>query len=301
MLRMKDIFVKIFVWSVLCFALPVLGGCGGGYKEATGTASPASGDIVAPGDGIKLSGGWYAVEHYGGTTFRWVRNNAEFSACPDASHHAVVINVEPGPSMGSHPLKLFVRDRYKTSAYDISARDQIVFALPESRMGPVPIVLQARGGNIPVPKDPRTLNFRVFKISIGSRVANCNVDITDAISPLETGANWFPLESFGGSTFRWMTQDGQLRLTRAEPRGSNLSIEVEKGPGFGNAPGLFTVVGPHGVVATSPQFGERTMVNIHLPAAAAGTVYTIHVRSAGKLIQRDPRVLNLRVFFVKLQ
>jgi hypothetical protein len=123
---------------------------------------------IADGRTVHLIDGWHALEVQFDHLFRWVDNDAVFEL-PNERAGAVVlsIDVEPGPSLGGGPLRLNVLDRAGNSVSGLQAvgRRQFRLRLPPSPVAPSRFILRAEGGGMPVPRDPRRLNFRVFRLA----------------------------------------------------------------------------------------------------------------------------------------
>jgi len=138
--------------------------------EKTSAASPVSWnvsvpDIVAAGNEVTLGGGWYDLETYPGGLFRWVNNDAELMVTRhDAGPVSLLLDVEGGPSLAGKPLALQVFvDGRKLDTVTAPGRQTMRFALPK---GTGTVRLHVESANAAVPRDPRILNFRVFRVSV---------------------------------------------------------------------------------------------------------------------------------------
>lgn len=295
--------------SLICIAfaiLPTIGlvACGhGAATTGSGTSSTTAGPalanagIIRAGDGVQLGSGWYPLEHYKGLTFRWVKNDAEVLACPDANDRTLTMLVEPGPGVGNKPFMLSMYGNHGDHAAMLIrgrqyAKVSISPGIPAERF-----ILHLNSPNLPTPHDPRILNFRAMDILLGSHAADCASDIVRDGSPIQIGKNWYPLESYAGKWFRWVNTGAQVRLMKAQPKAFALEAKVEPGPSLAGAPLVIDVQTADGSLVThTTQIIGKQYIVIPLPASPAGTTYTLKVHSANKPVPGDPRILNFRVF-----
>ena len=137
---------------------------------ATGAGiAGATGPDIAPAS-VAFSDGWYAVEHYKGTTFRWVSNNAHFSlSAPRDEHAQLSFVVESGPGMGSKQFTLQLQHNGVTvGSADVLRQQSTIYYDVDLKAGENDFVFHADGGGKPTPHDPRTLNFRVLRVGVTS-------------------------------------------------------------------------------------------------------------------------------------
>jgi len=108
--------------------------------------------------------GFYPLEHLGGSTFRWVSNDAEILLHATRDDH-LAFDVEPGPGVGSKPFALSVRDSTgnERAKINVASRKTVNLALSEFQGDR--IVLHTDDGGQTVKTDPRVLNFRVFAVT----------------------------------------------------------------------------------------------------------------------------------------
>lgn len=123
-------------------------------------------------DKISLGNGWYPFETYEGKSFQWVgKEPAEIIyKYSDNNLGSIKLNLEPGPSCGKEPLKLYVYLNDKLiNENRLISRKIIEIDLKNYKNnlkdGNNIIKLVPSSKNISVPGDPRTLNFRVFNIN----------------------------------------------------------------------------------------------------------------------------------------
>ncbi len=286
-------------------AVIALSACHGSSQVAGGssTASPRDVGIVNAGDGIILGSGWYPLEHYRGLTFQWSRNDAEITACPDANDRTLAVLMEPGPGVGSKPFRLTITGNHGDQRSMIVRGREYVKIDVGANVPAETFVFHAQTRNLPTPgHDPRILNFRALDVVLGSSIADCSRDVVHDASPLALGSGWYPLESFGGERFRWVNNDAQITLTSAQPRPFTIEADVEPGPSLGGSPLSITVRGQNGrTLASSAPVPGRSFVTLALPAEPANTRLTLSVRSKNVRVPNDPRMLNFRVFDLKVK
>ena len=140
-------------------------------REGTFNVSPEGRPVLSPGDvaatdsGILFGRGWLPVERYT-EAFRWAGQRAELLLDrPPDSASALLVELEPGPGTGGEPLDLDVagEDHRVLAHVSVDRRSRLRLPLP----APLPAHLwfRVRGGGLPTRRDPRVLNFRVFRLS----------------------------------------------------------------------------------------------------------------------------------------
>jgi hypothetical protein len=107
-----------------------------------------------------LDEGWYPLEHYAGETFRWARDGAIIAF--QNPMPAPKLLIEPGPSIGTEAMRLEVIEGPRISqSFTIAGRSWIT--IDASRGGK--LTFRVLNGGKPVATDPRTLDFRIFRIA----------------------------------------------------------------------------------------------------------------------------------------
>lgn len=146
-----------------------------GSTKAAAPKSPI--DIIssnATGQ-IALGAGWYELEKTASVPFRWVNNNVEIVLDMPAGKDLVTLGMElePGPGVALKPFELLLfRESSKTpfEKVTIQGRETVQINLHLSSGTTEVITLKLEGGGQLVPQDGRTLNFRVFKITLSEPV-----------------------------------------------------------------------------------------------------------------------------------
>ena len=254
------------------------------------TVVAAPRDIIPETRDIALGTGWYPLEVHRGQSFRWVENDAVVNvAVLRPVRHVLRLLVEPGPGVGLKPFELTARlaDGTRLAAVTVAGKQRVEIDLPPESPRALSVVLHAETGGKADPKDPRVLNFRLFEIAVEHRP-----DVMPAWARPQK--SFYPLETFAGSMFRWVSNDALIALDRE--RGSALVFEAEPGPGLDSRPFTLHVLRPDGSEVTTAKIGSRTRVSVPMKDLADVASLTLHVDGGGKAIADDPRVLNFRIF-----
>lgn len=290
-----------------------------GFEAVSGPGvSPrAVPDVVTTVSGLRLGVGWHEVETSDGESFRWVDNDADiFVTDPGRAHSGLSLDIEPGPGVASRPFTLNVPDSngQTVGLFEVRGRQRVDVALPSGHVPVRGFRLHVDGGGQGVPDDPRTLNFRVFKLGWSDSAQfiepttlsklNAPSDIGPAIyrqaltrgelpiDGLFVGNGWHPLETFDGKTFRWAENDAQIVVTAPSGTKRRVQFAVEAGPGLGPTPLALEVIDDSGRV-----IAMTGGVTIELPIVAGETAtFSLRVDEGGLPTPNDPRILNFRVF-----
>lgn len=116
---------------------------------------------------VQLHRNWERVVVRDGECFRWVETNAVFSVVGAVPGETTLeLDVEPGPSCGPLPARLYVLDAAdrEVAALMISERESMSVKLPVTSGLPARFRLCLDGAGRRIPNDPRILNFRVFRM-----------------------------------------------------------------------------------------------------------------------------------------
>jgi hypothetical protein len=262
----------------------------------------APSDIVSPGSGLTLGTGWYLHETAAGNSFRWVANNAQIVVNrPIGSVKKIAIVAEAGPGLGQPKMTVHVLDRAgkEVASGVFDGKQRVRFDLPVSPGQDTSFTLRVDGGGKKAPRDPRTLNFRVFSIDDATSDAAIGAGHPDIAGPGITIAdNWYPLEEFNGATFRWVNNDAQFEVKADQSGNRRLKLLVAPGPGL-QKPTSFAIslrdASGHEIQKAAVR-GLST-VYLSLPLAAGSNKFSLHVDGGGKSgIHGDSRTLDFRVF-----
>ncbi len=281
-------------------------------------------DDITADPTIFLGGGWYPLEVEEGKTFRWVNNDAEVIITdPGGKQQELRLEVASGPGLNGGPFELQVLDADGQVVAAAEAPDRGVVDLPlplTAGEGHIFRLHVEGGGHERTTDNPRILNFRVFSIGWAKplyedvrslKTLNANPDITElehtrALSEenslptdgLLLGPTWYPLEVVNGETFRWVSNDAEIVVTRPSGRQQGLRLEVASGPGLNGGPFELQVLDADGQVVAKAEAPDRGVVDLPLPITAGeGHIFRLHVEDGGREgTANDPRILNFRVF-----
>lgn len=131
-------------------------------------------DGFTPSVALHLGQGWEAYENFGGEHFRWAGRSTELLLTGGNNDGVanVVLDLEPGPSHGSSPLKLEVLDKDGSLVFTsttITGRNTVMLPLNYRKQQTSVYTLRTKSDNLPISGDPRVLNYRVFSLVL------CNV------------------------------------------------------------------------------------------------------------------------------
>jgi hypothetical protein len=238
---------------------------------------------------VALGEGWYPLESYRGQQFRWAKKDATVHvAVLDSTQALLRVVVEPGPGLGSKPLQLeaLLEDGTALGRATVTSKQPVAFPLPPESPRAHTVLLRAAGGGKTLTTDSRILDFRAFEVSVERRA-----DVLPSWAV--PGKGFYELELMGGSTFRWVSNDGEISVHASH--GDTLSFDVEPGPGVGSKEFALSVRDGAGEELASEQIASRTTVHVPL-AGLEGDRLVLHTDDGGQSVKTDPRVLNFRLF-----
>ncbi len=125
-------------------------------------------DILPPGSSARPGSGWYPLETFNGETFRWAANDAQIEIPEKSNVKHLLLEVEPGPGVGSKPFILRVLEASGAQIAEIEVRTRQTVSIPIGKAeeeGPVSVTLRAEGGGTQIGSDHRIMNFRAFQHS----------------------------------------------------------------------------------------------------------------------------------------
>ena len=141
-------------------------------REGTFSVSPDGRPLPGPGDvasidsGILFGKGWLPVERYTRQEpFRWAWQRAELALenVPEPVS-ALLIDLEPGPGTGGEPLDLEVIGDGHQALARVTVARRSRLRLPFASPLPARLLFRVHGGGLPTSRDPRVLDFRVFRL-----------------------------------------------------------------------------------------------------------------------------------------
>jgi hypothetical protein len=128
---------------------------------------PGPGDVASADSGILFGKGWLPVERYTKLEpFRWAGPRAELllENVPEPVS-GLLVELEAGPGTGGEPLDLEVigEDHQALARVTVARRSRL--RLPLAPPLPARLVFRVHGGGLPTNRDPRVLDFRIFRLA----------------------------------------------------------------------------------------------------------------------------------------
>ncbi|HYL39349.1 MAG TPA: hypothetical protein VEV17_25745 [Bryobacteraceae bacterium] len=121
-------------------------------------------------------------------------------------------------------------------------------------------------------------------------------DIAAQDSGLLFGRGWLPVERYTAQEpFRWAGQHAELLLETPPENVSALVVELEPGPGTGNAALDLEVVREDFQVLAHVNVSRRSRLRLPLASPLPARLW-FRVRNRGLPTEQDPRILNFRAF-----
>jgi hypothetical protein len=121
-------------------------------------------------------------------------------------------------------------------------------------------------------------------------------DIAAPESGILFGKGWLPVERYtANEPFRWAGQRAELLLNQPPGQVSALLVELEPGPGTGNAPLDLEVISEGYQVLAHVTVARRSRLRLPLPSPLPARLW-FRVHSGGLPTEMDPRILNFRAF-----
>src|SRR5260370_22126115 len=116
-------------------------------------------DITGESTDLVLGRGWYPVESFAGTRFRWASNDAEILvAALQPCRISLVLTVEPGPGVGLKPFALQILGGGKELArVDVRGKQAVRIDLPSIGATIHRLALHVEGGGRTIANDARVL------------------------------------------------------------------------------------------------------------------------------------------------
>jgi hypothetical protein len=127
---------------------------------------PGPGDVASADSGILFGKGWLPVERYTKQEpFRWAGPRAELvlENVPEPVS-GLLVELEAGPGTGGEPLDLEVigEDHRALARVTVARRSRL--RLPLAPPLPARLLFRVHGGGLPTNRDPRVLDFRIFRL-----------------------------------------------------------------------------------------------------------------------------------------
>jgi hypothetical protein len=194
------------------------------------------------------------------------------------------------------------------------ARSPVQFADPPTGAPPGWVTDQrARQSGAPEPSGPRGV-LPLYKDATALRQWNSKQDIVPAESLAELyrgndlpagglflGRGWYGREADERGCFHWVNTDAEIVITRPSSDADHLILEVESGPGMRVEPFELKLYDEAGALVGTATVSYRHDVRFDLPPVSGdGALFRLIAPSGGRDLPSDPRILNFRVFSIRL-
>lgn len=112
-----------------------------------------------------------------------------------------------------------------------------------------------------------------------------------------TGNGWYPIETYNGNIFRWVTNDAEIIIGAPSGKISKICVELEAGPSLGRTSFMLDVLDGAGKVVAQTGVVNREKVSFDVPLHYNETaIFRLHVDSDDLPVPGDSRIMNFRVF-----
>jgi hypothetical protein len=255
-------------------------------------------DVIDPDEGLVLGEGWSAEEAREGAVFRRCHPGAELVVNPMGNATRTIrLDLEAEGVPGAAPCQVEVRDEAGkvVARSPLRGRQEVSFTVPTDPQRVSLLSFQARPDG---PSGPAGSPVRLRAYAPpGAQLLGPGGLVKREISHGEAriGANWYPLESWDGQTFRWFNTDAVVRVPAAGPR-SALVLDAEPGPGVGGQPCRLVLLGPDGEELSAIQLAARQKVGLPVPAGRPAGDLHLCVEGGGRRAPFDRRIMNVRAF-----
>jgi hypothetical protein len=114
---------------------------------------------------------------------------------------------------------------------------------------------------------------------------------------IAAGNNWYPVETYEGTTFRWVHNDAELIISAPSGKYSKISMELEAGPSLGRTSFILEIQDIYGRVVAEAGVMNRAIISFDVPLVYNETaIFRLHVESDDMSVTGDNRIMNYRVF-----
>jgi len=135
-----------------------------------------------------------------------------------------------------------------------------------------------------------------YNVSPEGRPVLAPGDIASTSSGILFGKGWLPVERYTAQEpFRWAGQNAELLLDKLTDTSLTLLVDLEPGPGTGNAPLDLEVISESYEVLAHVTVDRRSRLRLPLSAPFPSRLW-FRVHGGGFPTDRDPRIMNFRAF-----
>jgi hypothetical protein len=278
-----------------------------GFAANVSFALAGGDDVAASGSGLTLGSGWYTREVLDGRPFHWANNDAQIVIHkPESPLKKISLEVQGGPGLTDaqrFTLHLRSSSNHEIATVQVPGTQVVRFDVPVTPGKDETLVLHVDGGGHKIPKDPRTLDFRIFSLADASDSKTIGAGHPDISSgDLALGSNWYSLEEYGGETFRWVANDAEFTINGSKDEQRRVEITAASGPAVKNpSKWTLTLEDGSGKLIHATQLKERGTTYFDVAIHAGANRFKLHVDSTGAKGPNDPRTLSFRVFNMALE
>jgi hypothetical protein len=236
---------------------------------------------IAPST-ISLGEGWRELEADEGGRYRRIDERANALFASTGSAYAATIDVAPAQGE-TRPVHFEVRvDGIVYFANSIHGRTLLRFVIPPGEAAMRRVALTATGGAARI--------YRLAALWYGREV------VPDWLGFRIGGGGWYPVESLGTDTFRYLNREGVIAIDRPA---KSLELDVEPGPGVAHGPFELDIFIGERELLRRVRVDRRMRITVELPALARlPERLVLRCDSGGRPSPPDARVMDFRLFAV---
>lgn len=231
---------------------------------------------------ISLRDGWHDLERDDSGRFRRIDERAHALFASAGWVYAATIDVAPAHAE-TRAVQFEVRvDGIVYFANAIRGRTLVRFVLPPGEAAMRRVVLSARGGAARI--------YRFAALWYGREV------VPDWLGFRIAGGGWYPVESLGFETFRYVNREGVIAMDRPV---RSLELDVEPGPGVAHRPFDLDVFIGDGELLRRVRVDRRMRTTVELPASTRFPErLLLRCEGGGRPSPPDARLMDFRLFAV---
>ena len=231
----------------------------------------------------------------------WVGTTASFALRQSSDTAILAIRCMVPGEVGSNTLQVRV-DGENVGTHTLSPGEHDLRCVLVGTSGNRSVTLAwDRSASLP-PPDSRQVSARILRIAIDPiQVAASQwmpeSDIVVTGGPVGLGSGWQPLETWQGSTFRWLSGACQIAVVSSSDGTGTLTLDAQPGTGTNLKPAQLQLLDRDGNVVDKVDIDSRMRVDLLVPPEAiAAQPLSLVVINGGATTKVDSRSLDLQVF-----
>lgn len=126
-------------------------------------------------------------------------------------------------------------------------------------------------------------------------------DVVEAGGPCRTGSGWYAQESYQGQFFRWAPDQAELEIEAVRDGRATLVLDLEPGPGVSSGRLRLSVCDESGCDMGGFSVSGRQTVRCQVALHKGVNRIVLRALNGGRRVGADPRVLNFRVFSIRVE